>query len=150
MIRLLFLGFICSALAGCLAAAPAADLVVGAVGRAVADKINNQLGVAPQPNQAAAAPSGAPQPVTVLDFDVPSDALKAKDAELSKLLRKVGEVALKYDVPVMLVSNSADRDYLMREINQAGEPVIMYRLGEYPRLTITLKSNAPPRQGDKR
>lgn len=86
---------------------------------------------------AAAQPAAATQSVTVLDFDVPADALKAKDPELSLLLRKAGELALKYSVPVVLVSNSADRDYLMHELMQAGEPAILYRLGEYPRISIS-------------
>ncbi|BBL70854.1 hypothetical protein [Methylogaea oryzae] len=146
MIRILFLSLACLALAGCMAAAvPAADMVISAVGRAM---VNKAAGTAESSGTQAKTPAaGAAQPATVLDFDVPSDALRNKDGELSTLLRKAGELALKYDVPVTLVSSSADRDYLMQELNQAGEPVIMYRLGEYPRITISLKQNEPARTG---
>lgn len=155
MIRTSFFLGIGLALAGCMTTPPGTDLVVNAVGRAVA----NKMGVNIDPPPAAQsqpviiqtqAPSATPQPVTVLDFDIPADALKAKDAELALLLRKAGEVAVKYEVPVVLMSNTADRDYLMQQLNQAGEPSIMYRLGEYPRISISITRNAQAKPGDAR
>lgn len=141
MIRVLLLALLCLPLSGCLLI-PAAM----AVGRYAYNNLSDDPEKKADPAAAPAAPPAAATPasqtVTLVEFDVPADAMKAKDPELSLLLRKAGEVALKYNVPVTLVSNSADRDYLMHELMQAGEPAILYRLGEYPRISISRSVSA--------
>lgn len=143
------------ALTACMATPPGTDVVLGAVGRVVANKMGVNIDPPAQQNTQnqpviIQAPAAAPQPTTVLDFDIPADALKARDAELALLLRKTGEVAIKYEVPVVLTSNTADRDYLMQQLNQAGEPAIMYRLGEYPRISISITRTTTAKPGETR
>lgn len=156
MIRILLLALLSLPLSGCLLI-PAAVAVGRYAYNNLTDKPAEQTAAAqPAAAPAAATPStsAAPTPaappltVTLVEFDVPADAMKAKDPELSLLLRKAGEVALKYNVPVTLVSNSTDRDYLMHELMQAGEPAILYRLGEYPRLSIS--RSVPAGAGESR
>ncbi len=54
------------------------------------------------------------------DIAIPADALAARPASLSQLLRKVGQLAVKEDRIVEITSVARDRNYLRRGVAKGG------------------------------